>query len=292
MSVCSSLIWVLWSFLEGGWIEWLTYILLIPLLCVSLYWTVWLNNKRFHDRGASWWLQLLLLIPIVNFVVMLYLCFAPWEKWKNKYWEPSDTAKREKIMAWVFPIVVIWLLIVVLLLRAVSFQSDGFVSNNDSFQSRERDVVRKNDLSEIQSAIVVLQMFDWMRPWMNSATNWIPVSSIESDLVSAWLTSVPADPIPKSKNSWLGNATSNWEYLYLVATRNRISNGWFVLMAKTETESQSNRVICNDNWIITTKTDLADIKLCSTVSKWDSCSNSNGVCTYTSADQLRYMLIY
>lgn len=284
MSVCSSLIWVLWSFLEWAGIDWLTYILLIPLMCISIYWGVWLNNKRFHDRWQSWWWQLLLFVPIVNFIVILYLWLASWDKWENKYWEQSETKIREKVLAWLLPILIIFIIVWIF--------AAALLPRMQSAQNRARDVARKTALSQIQSAIVVSQMSNWQRPWMDEAKNWISVSNIEADLKYVWLTSVPVDPLQSNKNSWLWNSTSNWEYLYLVAKRNWVDNWAFVLMAKSETEWGSNRVICNNNWIITTETDLADVKLCSTVSKWNSCSNSNGTCTYTSDDQLRYVLMY
>ena len=164
---------------------------------------------------------------------------------------------------------------------------------NDETGKRARDVARKNDLYEIQTAIIVSQSSEWQRPWMNTAINWIPVSNIDSELITAWMTAVPTDRLPTNKVSWLWNATSEWEYLYIVAERNSVPNWWFALMAKSETEWWSNRVVCSSNeGHITTDTDLSSIKLCDTVSKWDSCSNSNGVCTYTSIDQLRYLLTY
>ena len=284
MSVCSSIISWLWVTLESSGFDWLVYVFLwLPFIFFSIYWTVYLNNKRFHDRCASWWWQLLLFIPIVNFFVSIYLWFFPWDKWGNEYWEQAETQTREKVLAWILPIlmifVIVWILAAALLPRL------------QWAQSRAKDVARKTHLSQIQSAIAVSQMENGQWPWMDGATNWIPVSSIASDLEHAWLTSVPVDPTPTNKNSWLGNATSNWEYLYLVATRNSTPNWWFVLMAKTEIEWDSNRVVCDNNdWKIKTETDLAGIKTCNGVSKWDSCSSSN--CTYTSPDQLRYILIY
>ena len=285
-SVCSSIISRLWVILESSGFDWVVYVFLwLPLMFFSIYWSVYLNNKRFHDRWTSWWWQLLLFVPIVNFIVILYLWLASWNKWENKYWEPSETKTREKVLAWLLPIliiiVIVWIFAAALLPRM------------QSAQNRARDVARKVSLSEIQSAIVASQMSNWERPWMNSATNWIPVSNIASDLEAAWLAIIPTDPTPMSKISWLWNATSNWEYLYLVATRNSTPNWWFVLMAKSETEWSSNWVVCDNNeWKITTETDLANINLCGIVSKWDSCLNSNGICTYTSTDQLRYILLY
>jgi hypothetical protein len=67
-------------------------------------------------------------------------------------------------------------------------------------------------------------------------------------------------------------------------------------MANTETESWSNWVVCDNknmglkNWYITNDTDLMDIKVCTEFKKWNSCSAST--CTYTSEDELRYIVIY
>ena len=284
VSVCSSIISRIWNILESSGFDWIVYLLLwLPFIFFSIYWSVYLNNKRFHDRWASWWWQLLMFIPVVNFFVSIYLWLFPWNKWENEYWKPSETKTREKVLAWLLPIlviiVIVWILAAALLPRL------------QWAQSRAKDVARRNDLSQIQSAIVISQMENGQWPWMDSATNWIPVSSIISDLDNAWLAIDPIDPTPTNKNSWLWNVTSNGEYLYLVAKRNSLPNWWFVLMAKTDTEDSSNWVICDNNdWKITTETDLANIKPCNVVSKWDSCSSSN--CTYTSTDQLRYILIY
>ena len=285
ITVCSLIVSWLWAVLESYGLDRLALILLILVSVVSIFWTVYLNNKRFHDRWVSWWWQLLLFIPFVNFFVIIYLWFFPWNKWWNEYWEQAETQTREKILAWILPILMI--LIIVWILAA------ALLPRLQWAQSRAKDVARKTHLSQIQSAIAVSQMENGQWPWMDSATNWISVSSIASDLENAWLAILPTDPTPTNKNSWLWNVTTNWEYLYLVATRNSTPNWWFVLMAKTDTEANSNWVICDNNeWKIMTETDLADIKTCNTVLEWNSCSNSNGVCTYTSPDQLRYILVY
>lgn len=285
VSMFSSIVWRIWAILESYGLERLKYILLLPIAFISIYWVVYLNNKRFHDRWLSWWWQLLMLIPIVNFIVILYLWLAPWNKWENEYWEQAETKTREKILAWILPILIIFIIVWIF--------AAALLPRMQSAQNRARDVARKVSLSQIQSAIVTSQAFNWKWPWMDEAKSWIPVSNIESDLIPSWLTSIPMDPLSTSKNSWLWNSISNWEYLYLVATRNSTPNWWFVLMAKTETAWGSNWVVCDNNeWKITTEIDLANIKLCETVSERDTCSNSSGICTYTSNDQLRYILIY
>ena len=284
VSIISSIISWLWAALGSSGFDRVVFIFLwLPLTFFSIYWSVYLNNKRFHDRWVSWWWQLLLLIPFVNLFAILYLWFFPWDKWWNEYWEQAETKTREKILAWILPILMIFIIVWIF--------ASTLSPRMHWAQDRAKDVTRKVALSQIQSAIKVYQTENGQWPWMDDAKNWISVSSIASDLESAWLMGIPRDPITTNKNSWLWNATSNWDYLYLVATRNSTPNWWIVLMAKTDTEAGSNWVICDNNeWKITTETDLSEIKTCDILSKWNSCSSSN--CTYTSPDQLRYILVY
>ena len=161
-----------------------------------------------------------------------------------------------------------------------------------SAQWRARDVARKNDLAQIQTAIITSQQDKWTWPDTgDQASSGMSIADIAPQLKSAWMSSIPSDPNKDNVNYGLGNKTVTWEYLYMVATRNWVPKWGFVLMAKTEMEWGSNWVVCDNNdWRITTERDLADIRPCDIVSKWDSCSSSN--CTYTSPDQLRYILIY
>ena len=168
-------------------------------------------------------------------------------------------------------------------------------------QNRARDVARKTALSQIQSAIVTSQWDKWKWPGMDAATKWISVSEIEDELIEAWMYSIPTDPIYSNANYWLWenykNKVAEWEYLYLVTSRNWTNNWWFVLMAKTEVEWWSNRVVCEkgnwlDQWYITNDTDIAKLQLCNTISKWNSCGINKWNCTYTNEDELRYIVIY
>ena len=171
-----------------------------------------------------------------------------------------------------------------------------------SAQNRARDVARKNDLSQIQTAIITSQQDKWSWPGINSgATKWIPTSTIEKDLMHAWMYSVPTDPDYNNINYWLWenykDKSIKWDYLYLVTKRNWVNNGGFVLMAKTEVEWSSNRVVCKDkewlqNGYINNNTDLANVKLCRYLTKWDVCSSNWDECTYTNQDELRYIIMY
>jgi hypothetical protein len=70
----------------------------------------------------------------------------------------------------------------------------------------------------------------------NGANNWIPVSTIKTQLLNAWMSEVPSDPNGSNVNFWLWTTastttTKNGQYLYMVWKRNWVSNAWFVLMA-------------------------------------------------------------
>ena len=211
----------------------------------------------------------------------------------------KNTIKAFTLVEMLIVIVIIGILIAALMPRM------------QSAQWRARDVARKNDLSQIQTAIVTSQQDKWDWPGMDSSsassartpTDGMSVRAIEDELLIAWMSSVPGDPLKSNEVSWLGDTSKkidSWEYGYIVVTKNGTSKWWFVLMAKTEIEWWSNYVYCGDSaTLITSTTDIAkqsDFQLCTSFTKDDSsassCGNSNGVCTYNKEDQLRYVVTY
>ena len=188
-----------------------------------------------------------------------------------------------------------------------------------SAQWRARDVARKNDLAQIQTAVITSQQDRGALPGMpwnswgtvNMSTGsyasgnaGMIVDNIWMNLQRAWMSSIPTDPNGSNVNYGLGSNfdkdktdKANWKYIYLVAKRNWVANGWFALMAKTEVEWWSNWVVCDSGtslwqWYITGGTDLANIKLCKSVTQSTSCSWNQEACTYTQTSQLRYLLLY
>lgn len=181
-------------------------------------------------------------------------------------------------------------------------------------QWRARDVSRKTALSQIQSAIVTSQWDKWRWPGCDSTgcvTFWQDIIDIQDLLQAAWMNSIPNDPIAGNKVTWLWNDWSDWQFRYLVTKRNWTKNWWFVLMAKTEVEWWSNRIVCNSGtnkdtlkwWKITSEDDINQIHPCDTVSKLgkDSCTNytanceiisTGNVCCYQNDDELRYVVVY
>ena len=170
-------------------------------------------------------------------------------------------------------------------------------SKVSSAQTRARDVERKSNLSQLQSAVITSQWDKWMWPWMNKwGTEWISVSVISGELMHAWMSYIPTDPTWNKKVSWLWSTnTVDWWYSYLIIKRNWVLNWWFVLMAKMELAWWWNWVVCEnkswlDNWYITNDTELTDIHPCQKLTKWDSCSAK--ACTYKDNDELRYIVMY
>ena len=157
--------------------------------------------------------------------------------------------------------------------------------------TKNRDVVRRNDLIQISTAINDYKNKYWERPELDNAINWITISSISKELKNFWLDKKTiSDPDKESGVYWLWNARWTWEYLYLVT-----QDWWFILMAKTELEWWTNWIVCKDGswleqWYITSDTDIDYIKLCERVDKSDTCSAKD--CTYTiQEEELRRIVI-
>ena len=258
----------------------------VLLAFVSIYWTVVINNKRFHDFGKSWWWQLLLFVPLVNIVMIFIMCLVPWDKEDNQYWSASETTTFEKVCAWLLPILIAllicWIFAAALLPRIKSAQYASY------------DATRIADLSSFQNYVVAYYNENWKFPLDDDAVNWIPVSDLLSVINMDIFPSMAYDPDFMSSNSWLWSARFWWSYLYMVTTKNAVTRWWFILLAKTDSEAKSNWVVCDNwEWKIHAWYDINDIKVCSSLSKWDSCSNDfKWNCTYSSSGDLRYILTY
>ena len=174
-----------------------------------------------------------------------------------------------------------------------------------SAQGRARDVARKNDLSQIQTAIITYQQDKWKWPQLDTATSgmWITWDIVQN-LKDAWMSQVPTDPNGSNVVSWLWSSDiAAWAYGYMVTNRNSIADAGFILMARTEVEGSSNWLACGTtrattattytwHWNFTAGNDLKDIQLCSTFEKGTACGMLSWVCTYTDSSEFRYILVY
>ena len=195
----------------------------------------------------------------------------------------KNTIKAFTLVEMLIVIVIIGILIAALMPRM------------QAAQGRARDVSRKTALSQIQSAIVVSQWDLGKWPKQDSGTAGLNVSDIKDELVEAGMNWVPKDPLDGNKVTWLWSEWADWEYRYMVVTRNWVGQWWFVLMAKTEVAGWSNWVQCTEGsgYTITSGTDIAkNITLCETVTKGDSCVANTTDCKYTTESELRYIVLY
>jgi hypothetical protein len=123
------------------------------------------------------------------------------------------------------------------------------------------------------------------------------ISWITTELLTAWMSTVPTDPNNSNVVYWLWNIIWIWEYIYLVTNRNWVKDAGFALMTRTETADASNRITCDgeknlNNWYITNSNDLKEIQICTKIIKSNSCYRDNQKCYYSDENQLRYLLIY
>jgi len=158
----------------------------------------------------------------------------------------------KKILKW-FTLVEILIVIVI-----IGILIWALVPRMQSAQWRARDVARKNDLSQLQAAIITSSSDRGEWPAIDgvlgdnntdhNAKNWLTVDKLESELFWAWLNGIPTDPIT-SNTVVLGNEKADLttgNYWYLVAKKNWVENAWFLLMAHMEVEWGANWVYCED----------------------------------------------
>lgn len=175
-------------------------------------------------------------------------------------------------------------------------------------QSSARDAARRSDLNQLGSAILSYYNNRWAYPWSwTDYTKALPASAIQEELMSVVeLSSLPTDPNKNNQiaftEDWLwswSDTIGSWQYGYLVVTKNTIPQGWYVLIARTETEWWSNYLST-----IASSWDLKDFKTCTSfgeVKKWgcssqDSASTDpstlNWLCCYENKWQLRYVYVF
>lgn len=73
-----------------------------------LYFTFIFAIRRLHDRNHSGWLSLLMLVPLANLGLALYLIFAKGDAQENQFGQPRAAQTWEKVLGWfyvlIFPI--------------------------------------------------------------------------------------------------------------------------------------------------------------------------------------------
>ena len=193
----------------------------------------------------------------------------------------------------------------------IGILSSALLPRLQGAQSAARDSARKSDLSQLGSAILQYYNNRGEYPEGSGGTtdadkgtngHMISVDKIGQKLIKlVELSSVPHDPNKKNVIKWKAGTTSEitlsgGEYWYFAMTKNSIPNGWYVLVARTETEWGTNFLNT-----IPISWDLSNFKACTTFksSEIDSdCTTAtssmptDGTCCYTSKDQFLYLYVF
>ena len=232
----------------------------------------------------------------------------------------------KKLLKW-FTLVEILIVIVI-----IGILIWALVPRMSAAQGRARDVARKNDLNQLQAAIVVsYQDKGWypcVKSWCKGGTEsdasdavkasaWLNIQDFKDFLIAAWMNNVPGDPMATNEFYGIEDKKSNaWDYMYLTVKSHWIADWWFVLMAKSEVEWSSNWVVCTEtknditkviDWKIDSEnSDVKDFHACTSIKRatWDeTCKNDNvdvdgkfektaWPCIYKDEGDLRYVVVY
>ena len=95
-------------------------IFLAVIYIAIFYFTFVFTIRRLYDRNHTGWLSLLMLVPLANVILMLYLIFAPGDDRSNSYGSPRPTAGWEAVLAWIY--------IVIFVLAIIGGIAAGFMS--------------------------------------------------------------------------------------------------------------------------------------------------------------------
>lgn len=77
-------------------------IILGILYIAIIYFSFIFAVRRLHDRNHSGWLSLLMLVPLVNIAMALYLTFAKGDANENQFGLPRVTQTWEKVLDWIY----------------------------------------------------------------------------------------------------------------------------------------------------------------------------------------------
>ena len=77
-------------------------IILGILYIAIIYFSFIFAVRRLHDRNHSGWLSLLMLVPLVNIAMALYLTLAKGDANENQFGLPRITQTWEKVLGWIY----------------------------------------------------------------------------------------------------------------------------------------------------------------------------------------------
>lgn len=112
-------------------------VFLVILYGILLYLQFVFSIRRLHDRNQSGWLSLLMLVPLVNLILMIYLFCAKGTDGENNYGPQRETASWERILGWLY-IIVFPLLIVFAIVGNAIPAYQAYIQHSQSFEMQNQ----------------------------------------------------------------------------------------------------------------------------------------------------------
>ncbi|MCU4579615.1 DUF805 domain-containing protein [Acinetobacter gyllenbergii] len=110
-------------------------IVYIGFIYLSFIFTI----RRLHDRNQSGWLSLLMIVPLANLFLMIYLFCAKGTEGENNFGLARITSDWEKVLGWIY-IIIIPLAFIFGILAAISIPAyQDYVQRSQHIQMEQQN---------------------------------------------------------------------------------------------------------------------------------------------------------
>ena len=83
-----------------------TSIYFLIIYIVVIFFSFIFAIRRLHDKNQSGWLSLIMLVPLINLFFFVYLSCAKGDEGTNGYGAPRVTKGWEKVLGWIYIILI------------------------------------------------------------------------------------------------------------------------------------------------------------------------------------------
>ncbi|WP_111860777.1 DUF805 domain-containing protein [Acinetobacter sp. CFCC 10889] len=108
------------------------FVPIILIYIILIYCTYIFAIRRLHDLNKTGWLSLVLLIPLIGLFFWIYISCAKGDEGYNNYGAPRLTRGWEKVLGWIYLIMIPLSLILMLAVGLPAYQS--YVKNAEAMQ--------------------------------------------------------------------------------------------------------------------------------------------------------------
>ncbi|WP_336167254.1 DUF805 domain-containing protein [Acinetobacter sp. 161(2023)] len=99
---------------------------------VCIYFNFIFTIRRLHDRNNTGWLSLLMLIPVVNFIFMIYLFAAKGTEGTNDYGPQRPTLGWERVLGWIYIVLIPLAFVFAIVATIMAPTYEGYVEKSES----------------------------------------------------------------------------------------------------------------------------------------------------------------